>query len=270
MYVGLTLTSASSYQMLRGSSSIFTGLLTPFFFSRLLPTHRWVGIGILTIGLSIVGVSDYLIGTDTTSLWGVKGQITGDLLIIMAQIFVALQMVLEEQFVTKKAIAPLLTVGYEGLCSLILLSIMLIPMYFINVGKGIFDNPEHRLEDPIDAWIQLRSNWQLAVAFCAPIFTIALYNYSGVTVSKELTSTTRSVMDSVRTVAIWIFGLMVGWEIFNFIELAGFIILMIGIFVYNKILTFSCFLSKKIVLRDKLNPVSVKNLNYQEIQVTFN
>lgn len=41
---------------------------------------------------------------------------TGDLLIIMAQIIVAIQMVLEEKFVYKHNVHPLRAVGTEGMC----------------------------------------------------------------------------------------------------------------------------------------------------------
>lgn len=41
---------------------------------------------------------------------------TGDLLIIMAQIIVAIQMVLEEKFVYKHNVHPLRAVGTEGVC----------------------------------------------------------------------------------------------------------------------------------------------------------
>lgn len=42
---------------------------------------------------------------------------TGDLLIIMAQVIVAIQMVLEEKFVYKHNVHPLRAVGTEGVCA---------------------------------------------------------------------------------------------------------------------------------------------------------
>lgn len=41
----------------------------------------------------------------------------GDLLIILAQIIVAVQMVLEEKFVYKHDVHPLRAVGTEGVCT---------------------------------------------------------------------------------------------------------------------------------------------------------
>jgi len=40
--------------------------------------------------------------------------VIGDLLIVMAQILIAVQIVYEEKFIVKYRMSPLLTVGYEG------------------------------------------------------------------------------------------------------------------------------------------------------------
>ena len=44
IFTGLTLTYASSFQMLRGAVIVFTGLLSRIFLSRKLQAYRWVGI----------------------------------------------------------------------------------------------------------------------------------------------------------------------------------------------------------------------------------
>lgn len=43
------------------------------------------------------------------------------------------------------------------------------------------------------------------------------------------------MLDSVRTLVIWIISLLLQWESFSFIQLGGFIILLIGMCVYNDI-----------------------------------
>ena len=60
MNVGLILTSASSYQMLRGSNLIFVGILTVLVLKRRLEWYRWLGMVIILSGLIVVGVSDFL------------------------------------------------------------------------------------------------------------------------------------------------------------------------------------------------------------------
>ena len=51
----------------------------------------------------------------------------------MGQIVTALQMVYEEKFVTKYNVPPLQAVGWEGIFGFSIISILLIPMYFIQV-----------------------------------------------------------------------------------------------------------------------------------------
>lgn len=51
-------------------------------------------------------------------------------------------------------------------------------------------------------------------------------------------------MDSVRTLIVWIVSLGVGWEDFQYLQVVGFVILVIGMFVYNDIL-FTPFMREK-------------------------
>lgn len=55
MYIGLNMTSSSSFQMLRGALIIFTGLFSIIFLKRRLRLYHWVGMFLVTGGLVIVG-----------------------------------------------------------------------------------------------------------------------------------------------------------------------------------------------------------------------
>ena len=113
MYVGLNLTYASSFQMLRGALIVFTGLLSVAFLNRKLKVYEWTGIAFVIGGLVVVGLSDFLFKA-TGENKGRNSIITGDLLIIMAQIITATQMVVEERFVSTRNVSALEAVGWEG------------------------------------------------------------------------------------------------------------------------------------------------------------
>nr|XP_006819219.1 PREDICTED: solute carrier family 35 member F6-like [Saccoglossus kowalevskii] len=113
MYLGLTLTSASSYQMLRGAVIIFTGMLSVGFLNQKLYCFHWTGIMTVVAGLVVVGGADILFGEETHNS-DINGIITGNLLIIMAQVIVSVQMVYEQKFLTKYNVPPLQAVGWEG------------------------------------------------------------------------------------------------------------------------------------------------------------
>lgn len=100
MYVGLSMTYASSFQMFRGAVIIFVALMSIAFLQRRLVYRQWFGIGIIVIGLAMVGVSDMLAGKDAGSHHSKEDVIIGDAIILVAQIITAIQMVYEEKYVT--------------------------------------------------------------------------------------------------------------------------------------------------------------------------
>jgi len=71
--------------MLRGSVIIFTGMLSIGFLNRKLGAREWTGIAFVIMGLGFVGVSDILTMEDSDM--NTNSVITGDLLIIFAQVF---------------------------------------------------------------------------------------------------------------------------------------------------------------------------------------
>ncbi|KAM9339526.1 solute carrier family 35 member F6 [Symphorus nematophorus] len=229
MYVALNMTNASSFQMLRGAVIVFTGLLSVAFLGRRLVASQWVGIFTTILGLVIVGLADFTSGHHNEKLSDV---ITGDLLIVMAQIIVAVQMVLEEKFVYKHDVHPLRAVGTEGLFGFVVLSLLLIPMYFIYVGE-FSNNPRHVLEDALDAFCQIGHQPLILLALLGNTVSIAFFNFAGISVTKEISATTRMVLDSLRTLVIWVVSLGLGWETFHGLQVLGFLVLLVGTALYN-------------------------------------
>ncbi|KAM3602985.1 uncharacterized protein V6R79_014461 [Siganus canaliculatus] len=225
------MTSASSFQMLRGAVIIFTGLLSVAFLGRRLQPSQWFGILTTILGLVIVGLADFFSGhrDDTHKLSDV---ITGDLLIIMAQVIVSVQMVLEEKFVYKHDVHPLRAVGTEGFFGFVVLSLLLIPMYFIPVGN-FSNNPRQVLEDALDAFCQIGHKPLILLALLGNTVSIAFFNFAGISVTKEISATTRMVLDSLRTLVIWVVSLALGWEQFHGLQVLGFLVLLVGTALYN-------------------------------------
>lgn len=278
-YIGLTLTYASSFQMLRGAVIIFTGLFSRIFLRRHLQWFRWLGILFVIAGLVVVGLSDIahekggdgpkpnktlsedlsfheyyggkLIGS-VKHLYGDSGsngtsqEALGDILIVCAQVIVATQMVYEEKFVSKYNVPALQAVGWEGTFGFFTLATLLVPFYFIPVGR-FGNNPRHVLEDAYDGLYQLAHNPQLALAFCGTVVSIAFFNFAGISVTKEMSATTRMVLDSIRTLVIWTVSLGVGWQAFQWLQLLGFVILVVGMCLYNDLFFMPLF--RKIAYR---------------------
>lgn len=235
MYVGLNLTFASSFQMFRGSVIIFVGLLSVGFLGRILGKRQWTGIGLVIIGLAIVGIADFMTKSSDSENLDKNSIITGDLLIIIAQVITSIQMVVEEKFVAGLDIPPLQAIGWEGIFGFAMLATLQIPFYFIPIGPPFSNNPRNVVEDAIDAIIQIGNNWQLIFAILGTIISIAFFNFAGISVTKEMSATTRMVLDSVRTIVIWVFSLIFLGQTFQWLQLLGFTSLLIGMCLYNAV-----------------------------------
>lgn len=126
-------------------------------------------------------------------------------------------------------------VGYEGLFGFITLASLLVPFYFIKVGEPFSNNSTGSLENVWDALIQIKNNWQILASILGTIVSIAFFNYAGISVTKEISATTRMVLDSVRTMVIWVFSLALKWQEFQYLQLIGFAFLLFGMCLYNDV-----------------------------------
>lgn len=241
MYIGLVMTYPSSYQMLRGSIIIFTGLMSVAFLGRTLRAFQWIGMIVVMVGLVLTGLADILVEDVSKD---VNSVITGDLLIIIAQIISATDMILEERYLTEGDVHPLVAVGSEGVWGFVILGIALIPMYFIHVPASFSSCPEYRLEDVKDAFVQMSNSWQVCLGVVGSIIAIAFTNFAGVSVTKEISATTRTMLDSICTLVIWLVSLGVGWENFQYLQVVGYIVLVLGMFIYHD-MVFTPFFREK-------------------------
>ncbi len=245
MYLGLTWTYAASFQMLRGSVIIFTGLLSVAFLGSKLKPHQWIGMVLVVVGLVTVGVGDYIYFKPSADAHLTKSTIlAGDLLIVLAQGIVAIQVTFEEKIIKKYQVPPLQGVGWEGIFGFSVLVLLLFPMYFIPwhlPASQDFWQDTPRFEDAIDGLYQIFNSPFLLLATLGLIASIAFFNFSGLTVTKTMSATTRMVLDSVRTIFIWVFSLIVGWQPFEALQPIGYLILFVGTCVYYDLIIMPFF-----------------------------
>ena len=73
-------------------------------------------------------------------------------------------------------------------------------------------------------------------------------NVNGVTITKYGSAAQRTVVDQARNVTVWVFFLIFTVDgkyleeltIYSIIQFVGFIILLMGVFIYNEILVVRC------------------------------
>jgi hypothetical protein len=114
MFVALTMTPASVYQMMRGSVTVITAVLSMIFLKRKQYRQHWVGLACIVIALAMVGAVSIIYSDGEDS--NVNGSVAlGIILILIAQFFAAALFIVEEYFIGDYYLDPLKVVGTEGM-----------------------------------------------------------------------------------------------------------------------------------------------------------
>ncbi|PPQ77587.1 hypothetical protein CVT25_011379 [Psilocybe cyanescens] len=249
MNVGLLYTPVSIYQMTRGALVLFVGVFSVIFLRRRLWLYQWVSLIIVMTGVGLVGWSGSLIQDEVKesivhnlaralNLYHdpqrnaieepqVTGVLVGIFFVLFAQVFTATQFVVEGRY----SVSPLVAVGYEGLFGTIsvltFVPIMAIPS--ISALSPFFDLPR--------GWYQMIYTPAVLYSGLAICVSISLFNFFGLSVTRHVSATARSLTDTCRTLVIWIISLGLGWEKLVFptslLQVLGFSLL----FLFNNLVT---------------------------------
>ena len=219
--IGLIFIQASVYQMLVGSVLIFSCISSVLLLKDKRFIHQWMFVCVIFAGASVVGLSS-VIGSDGESSQSAKNPIFGIFMIICSQLLQSLQMVFEEKFLTQYDVIPLQCAGWEGVWGVMLCFIFL----FISFWLPGSDNGS--IESFPYAVVQLIRS-PILILCCVGI-TIGCFtlNYTGITLTQRLNNTARSTIDSMRTIAVWAVSLLIGWESFNWMQISGFGLMLVG------------------------------------------
>ncbi|KAF2001767.1 MFS general substrate transporter [Amniculicola lignicola CBS 123094] len=236
MNVGLLFVAASIYQMTRGALVLFVGLFSVWFLHRRLGLYKWFALFVVVFGVAIVGIAGVVTKDDKASPSAGKGGVEADvlspaaktiigvLLIAGAQIFTASQFVLEERIMEKYAMEPLKVVGWEGLFGFSVTLVGMIILHFA-IGTGYFNARE--------GIYQMTHFPAIAVSSILIMISIGGFNFFGLSVTRTVSATSRSTIDTCRTLFIWIVSLGLGWETFKWLQVLGFALLVYGTFLFN-------------------------------------
>jgi len=186
--------------------------------------HHFLGMASIIVGTLMVGLSSVI----SSSQSGAPNPLLGDILVVVAQLVAATQMVVEEKFVGKYNVPPLQVVGNEGAWGVAVTVVLLFILYWIP--------PVRAIDNSVDALLQIYHGHLLVVALLASIFSIAFFNYFGISVTKQLSATHRTTIDATRVFLVWLYSLLVGWEHFEWLQLGGFVVLLSGTALFNEIL----------------------------------
>ncbi|MBP3800462.1 MAG: hypothetical protein J6I85_00265 [Clostridia bacterium] len=244
---GLTYLTTSMFQMMRGLELFFVCLWSTLYLKNPLYRHAVLGIGTLIFGLVLVGINAIIYDQGSVA----RNPVVGIILLCASQFFSSSEYVLQEKFIKHYEVHPFQLVGFEGLWGVCMYSILLIIFQFVHCNDWsealqeiCFKDDEGNflIENSIFAFRQMWDNKNLLIVYIFYVVSIALYNIVGINLTKLVSSTARAVVDTVRTVFIWLFFLFITpvegtEEHFHWLQFIGFIFLVLGTLVYNEIIT---------------------------------
>ena len=247
--ISLSFLPSSIYQMFRGAIIIFTCTASILFLKNKYYRQHFLGICIVVIGLIVVGVNAAIGGHEEFDI----KIVLGIFLVVLSQVFSCFLFISEEKILKKFDAPPLKAVGMEGMWGVACYIILLFIFYFIrceswydilkdNICIKDSDTGELRFENALFAFKQIWDSWRLKLYISLYVLSIASFNFSGLTISKYASATSRTIVDTLRTVLVWTFFLVMPFvpddtkEKFSWLQLLGFMILILGGLIYNEIL----------------------------------
>ncbi|KAK3494623.1 uncharacterized protein B0T23DRAFT_427610 [Neurospora hispaniola] len=242
MNAGLLLVAASIYQMTRGALVLFVGIFSVVFLRRKLYAFQWLSLVGVMVGVALVGLAgaiqpDQKHPSATTTITADVGAdalkvIIGVLMIAGAQIFTATQFVLEEYILERSTIEPIRVVGWEGLFGF---TVTLLGMVILHFAIGRTEAGRYGPFDMVEGWRQF---WEYKPVFISSVLimiSIGGFNFFGLSVTRSVSATSRSTIDTCRTLFIWMVSLGLGWETFKWLQVIGFGLLVYFTFLFNGI-----------------------------------
>ena len=255
MNVGLLFVAASIYQMTRGALVLFVGLFSVLFLKRKLFLYHWLSLVIVVSGVALVGLAGAIYSGDENphtapedkidlkTLGHVAREIAsqavdpavvhtivGIFLIAFAQVFTATQFCLEEWILENYALEPLKVVAWEGIFGLF---VTLIGQLILHFTVGVSKAGRYGYFDADEGYREVFNNRAIAISSLAIMVSIGGFNFFGLSVTRSISATSRSIIDTCRTLFIWIVSLGLGWESFKWLQVVGFALLVYGTFMFN-------------------------------------
>jgi len=244
MNVGLLFVAASIYQMTRGALVLFVGLFSVLFLKRHLRGFHWFALFIVVIGVGIVGLAgalwkeeqpvkgNHVLVTSTPNVPIAVKTVIGVLLIAGAQIFTATQFVVEEHILEHYALEPLKVVGWEVIFGFIVTAI---GMGILHYTIGQTPKGRYGYFDAVEGFKEITQYRDVALSSIAIMVSIGGFNYFGISVTRSISATARSIIDTCRTLFIWMVSLALHWETFKWLQIVGFALLVYGTFLFNEL-----------------------------------
>jgi len=240
---GLVYIEASVWQMLRGSTIIFSAVLSIPLLNRRVYAFHWIGVTICVCGIMCVGLSSVLGPSEGDMVGGgLWSKVLGCLLVLVGQAIQAGQIVCEEKLLKDVKLPSMIIVGYEGIWGILFMVCIGFPIFQAIPGSdaGSYENTT----DSID---MIENSDTLPILLVIYLVSCATYNIARMLVTNALSAVHFTMLDASRTCVIWVINLCIyylgtqemktfgeTWTPYSFLEVIGFFVIIFGQTVYGQ------------------------------------
>jgi len=241
-WAALLYIAASVLEMLiSGTELVLSVMAARFIRKRSVSNARWLGVGIVAIGVLLVGFADVAkeesveaSSSSNTTSSSLETQVIAAGLLLGQSVCSVLQDLAEEVFMQESNFPATLLLGMEGSIGLFFGLIIYVPLAHafhedINLAFFLLGNDREIL------------GWAIAFTLCCT--ATGIFNISATAVTSSMT---RNVWKNARSALVWIFGLLLfynsgntdlGEEWFtpsSWYSLCGFFIMVVGVTQYYR------------------------------------
>lgn len=188
-------------------------------------THQWIGILIITIGITLLTVNRLFSYDD----WDRKKVLTGILLTIFGYYVKSVSMSITDYNFRSLNNPALSVAGRKSFYGLLVTSLLYIPLNFLKLGPPF----QLYLDDIKEVPAGIKENPVILIFMVMLLICSTFYEATASILMKNSEIIDRIVTDALRVVPIAIVSLIFGWEPFSIVMFATAIVIFFGLFVYR-------------------------------------
>lgn len=123
-------------------------------------------------------------------------------------------------------------VAWEGIFGF---TVTIIGQIILHYTVGVSKSGKYGYFDAEEGYREIFTNRAIGVSSLFIMVSIGGFNFFGLSVTRSISATSRSIIDTCRTLFIWLVSLGLGWETFKWLQVVGFALLVYGTFLFNEL-----------------------------------
>ncbi|KAJ5074434.1 solute carrier family 35 member f6 [Anaeramoeba ignava] len=227
---------ASSWQMLRSSVVIFTSITSLIFLKKKFFFHNLIGILFVMVGLLFVIISIFHSKRYSSDY----DERIAIYFIFIAEAISAIQSLYEYHVYHGIKINGIFLTGIQGGISFIICSFIMMPILSHDSGNieghGTYENTK-------DTFKMIHNNTKMIALILIFIFSVIFFNLFSFLMTINFSVRIRTLSEIIRMALVWIINIIIyygfsysygeKWNSSSWFQLIGFIILSIGLLIYQ-------------------------------------